>query len=290
MKSQWIGVGVLLLVLCFLVIGFYVADKLTCTKPSATTLIIATETAKQLEQSLAEKPKRTYYKHIPTDTIPLYLHPFDPNTADSIELLQLGFRPWMARNLMKYRQKGGWFRTKESLQKIYGMNDELYAQMEPYIVIVPQQADSIQADSVAPPKYPVKKDTILELNTTDTAQLQMIRGVGRYTAVQIVRYRQLLGGYRSPQQLLEIEELKERADSLLSSFIADSALITPIPVNHASVDRLYRHPYLTFTQAEALYQLRRRHFRLHNLQELQDLEEFSEADLKKLSPYLSFED
>ncbi len=46
-----------------------------------------------------------------------------------------------------------------------------------------------------------KKDTILDLNRCDTTELQYIRGIGRYTAMQIIKYREQLGGYYSPEQL-----------------------------------------------------------------------------------------
>ena len=38
-----------------------------------------------------------------------------------------------------------------------------------------------------------KKDTILDLNRCDTTELQYIRGIGRYTAMQIIKYREQLG-------------------------------------------------------------------------------------------------
>lgn len=63
-------------------------------------------------------------------------------------------------------------------------------------------ADSLWRDSVGWRfvKH-VKKDTILDLNHCDTTELQYIRGIGHFTAVQIIRYREQLGGYCSPEQL-----------------------------------------------------------------------------------------
>ena len=285
-KSQWIGFCVLLTIVLVMILGLWVADLIMRPVTDDGQLRLSTETAGLLEESLKAKRKNTYYKPIKADTVPLCLHLFDPNNADSVELLQLGFQPWMARNVIKYRQKGGMFRTKESLRRIYGMSEDLYTQIEPYIVIVFPESTIISVDTL---HYPVKKDTILELNTADTAQLQILRGIGRYTALQIVRYRNQLGGYVSPEQLSEIKELNGRADSLKICFTANPALITPLSVNHASLERLQRHPYLSFTQAQALYELRRRNFRLESMDDLQKLEEFSDEDIHRLKPYLSFE-
>ena len=60
-----------------------------------------------------------------------------------------------------------------------------------------RKADSVWRDSVGMKSFAprVKKDTILDLNHCDTAELQFIRGSGRYTASQIVQYRERLGGF-----------------------------------------------------------------------------------------------
>ena len=126
--------------------------------------------------------KTTYQNYQKTDTVALFLHEFDPNTADSIELLQLGFKPWMAKNMLKYRAKNGVYRKKESLRKIYGMTDELYAQIEPYIVITLPQDSFAKSDSIPERNWQIKKDTILELNSCDTAELQYLKGIRRFEA------------------------------------------------------------------------------------------------------------
>lgn len=151
-------------------------------------------------------------------------------------------------------------------------------------------ADSLWRDSVGW-HYPrhIKKDTVLDLNHTDTAELQFIRGIGRYTAIQIIRYREELGGYCSPTQLTDEAFSKLRLDTLLDHFTADSNAIRTIPVNSSSAERLQRHPYIRYQQAKAIYMLRRKRTHLNSIEELQNLPEFTEKDLKRLAPYLSFE-
>lgn len=228
-----------------------------------------------------DKPKR--------DTVPLRLHPFDPNTADSVELLELGLRPWQARTLIRYRQKGARFRKTEDVKKLFFMNDSLYAALLPFINIS-LPADTAQTDTAKHGQAYVprlKKDTIIELNSADTATLQLLRGVGRYTAVQIVRYRQQLGGYVSPEQLREIDNIN--IDTLLPHFTADATLVNPIPVNKASVDRLNRHPYIRFEQAKCLYNLRREHISLTLDIFLREQDCFTQDQLQQVLPYLSFD-
>lgn len=61
------------------------------------------------------------------------LFPFDPNRADSLTFRRLGLPGWMAHNILKYREKGGRFRQKEEFRKIYGLTDEQFATLSPYI-------------------------------------------------------------------------------------------------------------------------------------------------------------
>ena len=61
--------------------------------------------------------------------------PFDPNTADSTQLLRLGLQPWQVRNIYKYRAKGGIYRQKEDFAKLYGLTVKQYRELEPYIRI-----------------------------------------------------------------------------------------------------------------------------------------------------------
>ena len=46
---------------------------------------------------------------------------FDPNTADSTQLLRLGLQPWQVRNIYKYRAHGGVYQCKEDFAYVYGL-------------------------------------------------------------------------------------------------------------------------------------------------------------------------
>ena len=152
-------------------------------------------------------------------------------------------------------------------------------------------ADSLWRDSVGWKKAPrhEKRDTVLDLNRCDTAELQLIRGIGRYTAIQIVSYREQLGGYYSPSQLTDEAFAKVRLDTLLMHFTADPSDIRTIDVNVCPLDRLQRHPYLRYNQAKAIYSLRRQRTRLHSIDDLRSLPELSPSDLERIAPYLRFE-
>ena len=157
--------------------------------------------------------------------------------------------------------------------------------------------DSLPFDSLRFPVRVVKRDTMVELNSADSTDLMKIYGIGRFTALQILRYRQQLGGYYSPRQILEIpalhsERQQQLLDSALHHMTAAADSIHRIPVNRASFQRLIRHPYLSGDQAAALYDLRRKRIKLKSEADLSPLRSsgiLSDSDIDRLRYYLSWE-
>ena len=103
---------------------------------------------------------------------------FDPNTADSATFLSLGLPTWMAGNILRYRRKQGRFRRPEDFRKIYGLTEEQYRTLQPYIRIaetpVLQDTSRILVVQATAPydtlmKYP--PGTIIDLNQADTCLL-----------------------------------------------------------------------------------------------------------------------
>ena len=54
------------------------------------------------------------------------LAPFDPNRTDSVTFCRLGLPAWMAKNILRYRSKGGKFRKTEDFKKVYGLTEEQF--------------------------------------------------------------------------------------------------------------------------------------------------------------------
>ena len=221
--------------------------------------------------------------------------PFDPNRADSLTLRRLGLPGWMARNIVRYRERGGRFRHPDDFRKIYGLTDEQYAALEPYIRIAPQDTArpapprlytaQTERDTLARPyKYPA--GTVIELNRTDTTELKKIPGIGSGIARLITGYRQRLGGFYALEQLREIDLDPEQLRPWLR---IDTTAIRRLNLNRVSVDRLRRHPYFNFYQARAIVEWRKKHGPLRNLKVFALYEEFTEADFERMRHYVCFE-
>ncbi|WP_080902720.1 helix-hairpin-helix domain-containing protein [Parabacteroides sp. Marseille-P3160] len=132
--------------------------------------------------------------------------------------------------------------------------------------------------------------TIVELNTADTTILKKVPGIGSYFARRIIKFRNLLGGYASVNQLKEIYGMdEERFESIAPWFFADVKLINKWPINRLPADSLRRHPYLNREQVSILLKLRKRKGGISGWKDMKLLEEFTEADSLRLVPYLSFD-
>jgi len=244
--------------------------------------------AKRQREYEEKYPKYQHYPSLYHKATPYSLFTFDPNTADSSTFLQLGLKSFMVSNILKYRHKGGWFKTKDNFAKVYGLTSEKYNELEPYISIREQK--HTKTDSLSFKRKEFRKNIIVELNSADTTQLMQVVGIGRSYAKGIVRYRQLTGGFVSVDQLSEIYGMRPENLEKVRPFCTVSVnLVRKIRVNTASVERLKGHPYLNFYQARAIYELRRKKGKLSTINELKALPEFTPESLAKIEPYLSFE-
>lgn len=240
-----------------------------------------------------EEQEKIRKSHTPKNEISAVLQPFDPNTADSVLLRQLGLPVYIVRNILKYRAKGGVFRSPESFSRIYGLKEEVYQKLEPYITIAPLVSVShVRTDTFRQlkdtipyvPKY--EEGTIVDLNKADTSILKRIPGIGSTLARMIVVYRQRLGGFYDVSQLQEVPHV---GVELNKWFVVTPAGLHKIQVNSASLDKLRSHPYMDFYKAKAIMEYRRKRGKIKGLSQLSMFEEFTEKDLKRLSPYLTFE-
>lgn len=218
---------------------------------------------------------------------------FDPNTADSTELLRLGLQPWQVRNIYKYRAKGGIYREAQDFARLYGLTVKQYKALEPYIRISP---DYLPASTLIEMKAPLKKDTIdypvkispdehIILNRADTNQLKRVPGIGSWYAKAIMRHGERLGGYVSVEQLSEIDNFPEEA---IKYFIVENPSINKINLNKLTLNELQRHPYINFYQAKAIIDYRRLYGDLQSIDDLKLNKHFPPDKMERLRPYTEF--
>lgn len=217
---------------------------------------------------------------------------FDPNTADSTTFLSLGLPPWMIKNILRYRDRQGQFRHPKDFRKIYGLTEEQYQTLLPYIQIAksiePKDtvqlfiAQDIQRDTL----FKYQPGTVISLNAADTTELKKIPGIGSGIARRIVNYRRRLGAFYRIEQL---EEIQLKAEKLRPWFSIDTGQIHRINLNKASLERMMHHPYINFYQAKVIVEYRKKKGRIKSLKQLALYEEFTPADFKRIEPYVCYD-
>lgn len=281
---------VVVLVIIAILIGVFVylgeSNRMTATGAAADSLSVDSA-----RESAKGKVTQEYYA---VETSMPKLFYFDPNTADSTQLLSLGLQPWQVRNIYKYRAKGGVYRKPTDFARLYGLTVKQYKALEPYIrissdylpasTLVKEEEEEVVRDTV---KYPVKisNDEYVVLNRVDTAQLKRVPGIGSWYARQIVRYGNRLGGYVDVGQLAEIEGFPEEA---LQYFAVEQPSVTRLNLNRLTLNEMSRHPYIGFYRAKAIIDYRRLYGKINSLDDLKLNKHFTPEAIEKLKPYVMF--
>jgi len=221
---------------------------------------------------------------------------FDPNAASEQELIGIGIPAFLARRIEKFRSKGGQFRWKEDLKKIYDFPPELYARLERYIAIQDQkpafgaaQAGSYQTSSNAQAGPVVKGIQPFDINQCDTTALIRLRGIGSKLAQRILKFRDGLGGFHSTDQYREVYGLDSLALAEMKKYAKVSSGVKKVDINEATAEELARHPYLrNRKQMQVLVNYRAQHGPFRSLEDLRNVKALDEATIQKIGPYLSF--
>lgn len=241
------------------------------------------------------------------------LKDFNPNTAAADEMVRLGIPAFIARRIINYRQKGGVFRRKDDLRRIYDFPQDLYQKLLPYIRLSDEQ---VEGSGAAGENNPVpagpgdahsgqekKKRTAFEagfqqaiivpfdINKADTTQLKRLKGIGSGRARIIVNYRDALGGFHSESQYPEIYGLDTVALAGLKRYARILSPPRRIPVNSVSPDELLRHPYARKHRrlSEAIIRYRDQHGAYHSREDLEKVINITPGFLDLMVPYLSFD-
>ena len=217
--------------------------------------------------------------------------PFNPNTISNEEWLKLGFKEWQVKAINNYKAKGGHWRTKSDVKKIYGLKEEHYQELLPFILL-PEEL--ISSSKISPEQQSFsKKDIpplIIDINTADTTTFKKLKGIGTVYANRIVKYRKLLGGFISIEQLKEVYGLNEEIyHSIQPQVIIKDQSISKIDINTANANILKKHPYIDWKIANAIEKYRKANDDYENIEELKKIHLINEETFLKIAPYLSID-
>jgi len=215
---------------------------------------------------------------------PLTPFTFDPNTLAEKDWMKLGLPDRLVKTILNYRSKGGHFYQKEDLQKIYGLSQQQYNVLAPYVNIAPKARIIYPLNKSAVIKAPIH---IVSLNSADSAELDGLKGIGPAFALRIIRYRDLLGGFARPEQLLEVYNLDSTMYEVLRPSIkVDPSQIKKMNINVCPFPALKRHPYIGYYLAKAIADYRVKFGKFRSIEELHLLKGITPEQIERLKPYI----
>jgi competence protein ComEA len=222
---------------------------------------------------------------------------FDPNAISQEGLEKLGLSEKQSKTIVNYVSKGGKFRKKEDLKKIYSIRDEDYERLEHYVRIpedsikkVPKQSGETKEQNKITVSNKIKSGEYIELNGADTSTLIKLPCIGPSFARRIVAFRTRIGGFVSIDQLKEIFGFDDERFNCMSDRIeVDLSKIHKLNINTSTSDELKKHPYIRWNVAKLIESYRNQHGPYHSLDELKKLALIDEALFIRISPYLSIE-
>ena len=143
--------------------------------------------------------------------------------------------------------------------------------------------------SSPPSRTTATRPMIIDINSCDSAQLLPLPGIGPVLSGRIIRFRNLLGGYASIEQLQEVYGLSPETYNMIKDRItADTTLIDKININSADFRRFRRLPYFEQNEINDLLRYRNMNGQIYNIDELIENNILSEDKATKVKPYLSF--
>ena len=216
----------------------------------------------------------------PTEERHIEYKPFRIDTATAEYLQSLGFSSRQAKLVIRYRDMIGGYRDITEFEECYAVDSAMAARLKPYIIF--DKGDTIQT------RYQ-ELQLPIDINSADSATLVRLRGIGPKSAMHILRYRELLGGYYSKSQISELEVVTEDNFHDFSSQIwCDSAKIKKIFINFARSSELEVHPYVSDQMLRRIINYRELKGGWSTIEEMIESDILSVDEAARIAPYLDF--
>lgn len=219
------------------------------------------------------------------------IHPvkFNPNKLPVKVWKKMGFTDKQISNIKNYEAKGGKFKRKEDLKKIYSISDAEYAILEPYIII--PSSNKTDDRNVSKKKKEIIKVNYsnIEINSADSSGLVVSLGLSPRLAKRTISYRNILGGYIYKEQLKEVYGLNASIYNMINKYISvDTGLIKKININDIEFIELLKHPYFDYNTTKLIIETRNKIGTFSSITQLELMESINDTTINKIRDYLYF--
>ena len=181
-----------------------------------------------------------------------------------------GIGPVLSNRIVKYRESINGFKSINELKKVYGISEELYEGIRPFLTRskISEVAASIDKPNEnlteREPSLKKEKPLTIDINTADSAEFTKLFGIGPVLAARMVKYRNSIQGFDSIAQLESVYGIDQekfhqiRPNLKLSTFEKESD--STQAVDFVTDDSLFRGVVFDFdlnsVQAEELQKIK----------------------------------
>jgi len=215
--------------------------------------------------------------------------PFNPNDLPFSKWQEMGLSDKQIKVIKNYEAKGGKFYKKEDLKKIYGISENEYNILEPYINITESYKSFSKFNDSK--EYESYENVVVELNSATAEDLIKLKGIGPSFSKRIIGYRKLIGGYSSKEQLLEVYGFDSlRYEGIAENIEVNLDSIKKINVNKASYEQLRKHPYFSYDVSFAITNYKYKHGNFKSIDDLLKIQSMNDSLFEKIKMYIKIED
>jgi len=236
---------------------------------------------------------------------------FDPNTIDATAWEALGLEKKVISNIQRYIARGGRFRRKEDLQKIYGLPPGLCDELMPFVRIGGHPPDTFRRymgyrQDTAHGRYgqyvrhgqeegPYRKAynnriPVLDINTADSSLWESLPGIGPVLAARIVKFRDKLGGFYAISQVGETYGLADSTfNKIQPSLRLHKVSLKKIDLNQMDEKSLAQHPYIRHKLARLIVLYRSNHGPFRQAEDLLGIPLVDDSIYRKIEHYIKTE-
>ena len=207
---------------------------------------------------------------------------FDPNCYTKSEWISLGLSEKQADVVLRFTEHG--VDSNDDLQKIFVISDELFELIKDS-TYYPSKIDR-QGELNSKEQLVTIDKFIVDLNTATNEELIKLVGIGDYYAEKIIEYRNRLGGYNRPEQLLDLWKFTPEKLEKIKEQIVISGNVRKLNINLINYDDLVKHPYITGKIANSIVKMREQRKVYKKMEELLDSKLIDRELFDKLKPYL----
>ncbi len=149
----------------------------------------------------------------------LILFAFNPNAATEEQFLQLGLTDKQYRIINNYRVKGGVFRTKDDLGKMYGLSPVQFAFLRPFIQL-PEQRKQKAPNWETKEKTKKKEFEPFTFDPNQASQEDFQRlGFSEKQAKIILKYRNKSSGFKTKEDFKKVFVVSDKHFQKLEPYI-----------------------------------------------------------------------